>query len=256
MTVITSINAQDRYFARTYTSSILPRGSIDLELWHTSRMGHESQFYYGMDQRMEMEVGLGKYWQTALYFNHYSERKSTSADGTVVENEMGFSNEWKVRIANETKSRPSIALYGEWGVKGGDELELEGKVIADKSLGKHLLALNLVGEKEYEWAWQNQKTTIEGAINAEIDLGYLYNFSIPFGAGVEVVDRNRFEAGKWDYSVLSAGPTLNYRGDRWFVLLNVLPQWSNLHKTPVAPGKRDLMNNERVEARIIAGISF
>jgi hypothetical protein len=47
--------AQDRYFAGTYTSGVLPKGSIDIEFWHTSRFGHSKQFFHAQDQRMELE---------------------------------------------------------------------------------------------------------------------------------------------------------------------------------------------------------
>jgi hypothetical protein len=43
--IAASAQAQDRYFGYTYTTNILPKGAIDLELWHTSRIGHLNQFY-------------------------------------------------------------------------------------------------------------------------------------------------------------------------------------------------------------------
>ena len=58
--------AQDRSFARTYTSNVLPKGAIDLEFWHTSRIGHKDQFFHAQDQRIELEFGLGKNVQTAF----------------------------------------------------------------------------------------------------------------------------------------------------------------------------------------------
>ncbi len=87
--------AQDRYFGRTYTTSILPKGAVDLEFWHTSRLGHQDQFFHAQDQRMEVEIGVGSDWQTAFYFNRYQQRFSESANGTTTSNEIGFSNEWK-----------------------------------------------------------------------------------------------------------------------------------------------------------------
>ena len=78
--------AQDRFFGRTYTSNVLPKGGIDLEFWHTSRFGHENQFFHAQDQRLEVEVGLGSNWQTAFYFNRYHKRFSESSDGTVTSN--------------------------------------------------------------------------------------------------------------------------------------------------------------------------
>ena len=122
---LTCLQAQDRNFNRTYQSTVLPRGAIDLEFWHTSRMGHTNQFFHAQDQRMEIEFGLGKNWQTAFYFNRYQKRFSTSPDGTTTFNEMGFSNEWKVKLSDPVANRLGVALYGEWGIKGGDELDVE-----------------------------------------------------------------------------------------------------------------------------------
>ena len=147
MSIIITTNAQDRYFARTYTTNILPKGDIDLEFWHTSRIGHQNQFFHAQDQRMEIEVGLGKNWQTAFYFNRFQKRFSTTPDGTQTSNEIGFSNEWKVKLSDPSQNKIGLALYGEWGIKGGDELELETKIILDKAFGKNLIAMNIAGEQ-------------------------------------------------------------------------------------------------------------
>ena len=80
--VTMSAFGQDRYFARTYTANVLPKGSIDIEFWHTSRFGHKDQFFHAQDQRLEVEIGLGKKLQTAFYFNRYQKRFSESADET------------------------------------------------------------------------------------------------------------------------------------------------------------------------------
>ena len=109
------LRAQDRYFGRTYTTDILPKGAIDFEFWHTSRFGHKDQFFHAQDQRMEIEIGVGNNWQTAFYFNRYQIRYSETNNGTVTSNEIGFSNEWKWKVQNQNKHRPGIALYGEWG---------------------------------------------------------------------------------------------------------------------------------------------
>src|SRR5437763_9699465 len=122
--MIISAEAQDRYFARTYTSNVLPKGNFDIELWHTSRFGHEDQFYHAMDQRMEYEVGLGQNLQTAFYFNRYQESFSNSLDQIEHKNEIGFSNEWKWKFSDPSQNKIGAALYGEFGVKG-DELEWE-----------------------------------------------------------------------------------------------------------------------------------
>src|SRR3954469_2795237 len=100
-----SAQSQDRFFARTYTTNVLPKGAIDLEFWHTSRFGHEGQFYHAQDQRMELEFGLGKNVQTSVYFNRFQTRFSDSTDGTSVSNELGFSNEWKWKLSDPTANK-------------------------------------------------------------------------------------------------------------------------------------------------------
>lgn len=250
-----SLLAQDRYFARTYTTNILPKGNFDIELWHTSRFGHESQYFHAMDQRVEYEAGLGKNVQTAFYFNRFQKSTSDSNNKIIQSSEIGFSNEWKWKVSRP-ESPLGLALYGEWGVKG-DELELETKLILDRAFGKNLIAFNAVYEWEFEAERENGNNKFElEKTPVEFDLAYMYNFSTSFGAGFELRNHNEIKKGLWEHSVLFAGPTLNYRDNRWFVIANYLPQLVNLHKTVAAPGRKVLNDHERAEARILLGFSF
>jgi hypothetical protein len=250
--------AQDRYFARTYNSNVLTKGSIDLEFWHTSRFGHKDQFFHAQDQRLEVEFGLGGNVQTAFYFNHFQKRLSTSVDGTTSSSELGFSNEWKVKLADPSANRIGVALYGEWGLKGGDELELESKLILDKYVGKSLFAFNGVLEYEKEFEWEDGSVKSDGyELPVEFDLAYMYNINKSFGLGFEVRNHNAIEKGEgWENSVLFGGPTINYRGNRWFVIANYQPQWTNIRKTSYFPENKVLDDNERAEARVLVGISL
>jgi hypothetical protein len=249
------VHAQDRYFGRTYTSNVLPQGSFDIELWHTSRFGHEDQYFHAMDQRVEYEVGLGKNVQTAFYFNRSQISVSDSAGNINQFGEIGFSNEWKWRVSKAT-SPLGVALYSEIGVKG-DELELETKLILDRSFGKNLFAFNAVYELEAEASRAAEKNTFRlSETPLEFDLAYMRQFSTSFGAGIEVVNHNDLSKGFWENSVLYAGPTINYRSNRWFLIANYLPQLVNLHKTAAFPKNKVLDEHERGEARIVIGFSF
>jgi hypothetical protein len=250
--------AQDRYFARTYSSNVLPKGAIDIEFWHTSRFGHKDQFFHAQDQRLELEVGLGSKLQTAFYFNRYQQRSSETANGTTTSNEIGFSNEWKWKLSDPSRNKVGIALYGEWGLKGGDELEFEGKVILDKNIGKSLVAFNGVVEWEKEFEWENSKVYSRNwALPVELNLAYMYNINHAVGIGAEVLNRNTIvKKNGWENSVLFGGPTFNYRGNGWFVIANYLPQWGNIHRTVYSPGSKVLDEQERAEARILVGISL
>jgi hypothetical protein len=252
----TTVFAQDRYFAQTYTSNVLNKGDVDLEIWHTSRFGHENQFFHAMDQRMEFEVGLGSKWQTAVYLNRFQKTYSDALDVIHSTNEIGFSNEWKWQAIQGTSKKPGLALYGELGVKG-DEIELETKLILDKSFGKNLVAFNLVYEIEKEFERKNGENELETeATPLEFDLAYMRNISTAVGIGIEVVNKNEIVQGNWENSVLFAGPTLDYRGNRWFIIANYLPQIGNLHKTTNFPKNKVLDDHERAEARILLGLSF
>ncbi len=257
ITAVSSFS-QDRYFARTYTSTVLPKGAIDIEFWHTSRFGHRDQFFHAQDQRMELELGLGKNWQTAFYFNRYQKRYSESANGTITSNEIGFSNEWKYKVSDPGRKKIGVALYGEWGVKGGDELELETKIILDKSFGKSLFAFNGAVEYEKEFEWENNKLrAVNWEAPVEFNLAWMYNLTLSTGLGFEIRNRNTIvRKNGWENSVLFGGPTFNYRGNNWFVIANYLPQWANIRKTAYAPYSKVLDNLERAEARIILGISL
>jgi hypothetical protein len=250
--------AQDRYFGRTYTTNILPKGAVDIEFWHTSRFGHKDQFFHAQDQRMEIEIGVGHNWQTAFYFNRFQQRYSETNDGTVTSNEIGFSNEWKWKVQQQDKHKLGIALYGEWGIKGGDEIELETKVILDKWFGKSLFAFNAVAEYEKEFEWENGKlASDEWEAPIEFDLAYMYNLKPNLGIGFEIRNHNEISKEEgWEHSVFFGGPTINYRGTNWFVIFNYLPQWGNVHKTSIAPFNKVLDEHERAEARILLGISI
>jgi hypothetical protein len=254
----TSCYSQDRYFAKTYTSDVLPSGSIDLEFWHTSRFGHSNQFYHAQDQRMELEFGLGKNLQTSVYFNRYQTRLSTSPEGTSVTNEIGFSNEWKWKLSDPAVNKIGSALYAEWGLKGGDELELETKLILDKNIGKSLIAFNAVLEYEKEFEWTgNTVETDNWALPVEIALAYQYFAKPNLGIGFEINDHNNItKANGYENSVIYAGPTCRFTHNKWFIIVNYQPQITNLHKTATSPFSKDLNEYERGEARFIVGISL
>ena len=250
--------SQDRSFGRTYTSGVSHKGDIDVEFWYKYRFGHENQFFHAQDQSIEVEFGLGKNLQTSFYFNHFQTRFSEGNNGTVTSNEIGFSNEWKLKLSDATTNRIGSALYAEATIKGGDEVELETKVILDKYIGKSLFAFNGIIAFEKEFAWKNGTVRSDGwNTPIEFDLAYMYNVKPSLGLGLEIVNANDIakNAG-WKNSIFYAGPTLNYRSDKWFVILNYLPQAVNVHRTIFSPGSKVLDNHERTEARILFGISL
>ena len=249
-------DAQDRYFGYTYTSDVLWKGNIDIELWHTSRFGHQNEYFHAIDQQGEVEIGLGKNFQTALYFNRFTVTKIDSNNAAFHTSEMGLANEWKWKMTNPYNSFLGSALYSEWGLKG-DELDLETKLILDKSFGRHLIALNLVWEFSQAIIKTNNSFRFKLVETPmEMDLGYLYNIHRDFGIGVEMRSSNLIQKGDWKNSLFFGGLTLNYRSEKWFLILGGLKQILNLHKTSDFPLNKVLTINENNTIRLILGLSL
>lgn len=262
-----SVSAQDRNFVYTYQSITLPKGVKDLEVWNTWRSGRD-YFYRRLDQRVEFEVGLTDKLQTALYLNashigaaSYIETSDgkimpdTASSGIESESEFSFSSEWKWRLSSPDANAVGCALYGEFTFSP-KETELEGKIILDKRTEKNVFALNLVGAMELKTEVIHGEKETEKITEFETDLAYMHMFKNNFGLGIELRNHNEFEKSKWNFSALFGGPTLFFSGNKYFLILNVLPQWANLKKTNDAPGSLVLNEHEKIEVRMLLGFGL
>src|SRR5690349_12841864 len=110
------LNAQDRVFTHTYQSNVLPLHARELEYWSTLRSG-KTDYYNAIDQRFELELGLGQNWQTAFYFNTGTEVRQ-GAFGFERNSSTGFSNEWKWKMSDPVADKIGSGLYGEIGFNG------------------------------------------------------------------------------------------------------------------------------------------
>ena len=263
---LTAVHAQDRVFAYTYQSNVLNTGSVDFEFQNTLRtgkVGPYSPYIYGqhLDQRLELEVGLGGKVQTAFYINselfHYAD---TSSDGMNQDLKISFSNEWKWKISDPVANAVGTGLYGEIEA-GGSNIELEGKLIFDKQFPHDLVALNIAGkyELEREISRVDKVTKATWVYNSPIELylGYMHFFSHTIGLGLEARNNNDItQKNGWMNSVFFAGPVFHVSIDNFMINFSSLPQIVNLHKTKAAPGSRDLDGFEAAEIRLLVGYSF
>jgi hypothetical protein len=250
--------AQDRSFARVYQSNVLPLGVSELEYWNTLRSGRE-EFYNRIDQRLELELGLGHNVQTSFYLNFKTEAAYVADAGEIVKNHgIGFSNEWKFKLSDPVANTVGSALYAEAGFDG-DEIELEGKLILDKKINNHLFAFNLTDELEIEFSAEGDEgVETETENNVNVDLGYLLlaGKNKRNGIGLEVTAYNRFAEGEWEYSAWFAGPTVHFSGERWFINFNIMPQLFNAKDTGNSEGSLELHDHEKVEARVLLSFTL
>lgn len=258
--------SQDRNFVQTYQSITLPQGVKDLEVWNTFRSGRD-YFYRRLDQRVEFEVGLTDKLQTSVYLNashigagsfiESSDGKiipDTSSSGIETTSEFSFSNEWKWRLSSPDANAVGLALYGEFTFSP-NQTEIEGKIILDKRIEKNIFAMNLVTELESAATIDHGEKGTKKATELEADLAYMHMFKNNFGLGIELRNNNEIEQSNWNFSAMFGGPTLFFSGNKYFMILNVLPQWANLKKTSDAPGSLVLNEHEKIEVRLLLGFS-
>ena len=246
--------SQDRVFTYTYQTNVLPAGVKELEYWSTLKSGRK-EFYNAIDQRFELELGLGGKVQTAFYFN-VSSVKIGTANGIVGSTETGFSNEWKFKLTDPVVNKIGSGLYAEIGFNG-DELELEGKIILDKKFGNNLIAFNGVGEYEVEFEAENGETETNVETPFELDFAYMHFLGSHTGIGIEVRNHNEVSQHKgWENSVWYAGPTVHFNGDGWFINLNCMPQLFNAKKEAGTSENLELNTHEKVQARLLVSFSF
>jgi len=199
--------AYERHLSYLYESLVLPKGAMEVELWTTPRLMRD-HYFVRFDERIEFEVGLGKNLQTAFYLNMRGQAE-TSDDGMKKKFEFrGVSSEWKWQITNPVSNFIGSSLYGEitWMPH---EIELEGKIILDKWIGRVLLAYNLVGEFEIE-AEQEKGKELEWEKAGIIEniLGVSIRLADSVHVGLEVLNKNKLSEGKLDYSALFVGPNV------------------------------------------------
>lgn len=261
--------AQDRVFARTYQSNVIPKGGFDLEYIATLRSGKsdaESPYALGryFDARWELEFGLGKNWQTAFYYNtsDFSFRLKDSVGGAGAEQRVfktSFSNEWKWKLSDPVANRLGSALYFEL-TAAPDEYEFETKFILDKRYLNDLIAFNITAELEFEtelkWNGLELEKEIELEYPFELNLGYMHFLKPELGIGIELRHHGKFEHGELEYAALFGGPSVYFNQGRFFGVLNVLPQWANMHKTEELKANIDRVHHEALETRLLIGYSF
>jgi hypothetical protein len=142
-------------------------------------------------------------------------------------------------LTNPETNALGSAVYGE--VKIGDELvELEGKVILQKNLGKFVLAYNASLEAE----WEGDDLEERSGEFAQ-SVGASYQVTPKFLLGAELLHEIAFpEWEEAEDSVVYAGPNASVRFGNWWATTTALAQLTNLREEP------------NFQLRTIVGYSF
>ncbi|MBI3205794.1 MAG: hypothetical protein HYZ29_29935 [Myxococcales bacterium] len=253
--------ASERHFTYTYESNVLNPGDVELEPWTTWRAGRES-YYSRFDQRLEFEFGVVPDLQMAWYWNMTAltadETDATSGQTTRVSGFEfgGVSNEWKYKLSDSFADSIGSALYFEWTAAPA-EAELEAKVIFDKRMGNALVALNLVGEHEWEFESKGE-TKREIALEADLAFGYFLTPTLVLG--LEARSHSELEGGKeHEVTAFSVGPSVAYAQKAWWMAATVQPQVFAIKGEEEGgddDSSLDLEHHERVNVRVLFGMDL
>jgi hypothetical protein len=203
--------ADRRYYGETYTSSIAPRGSLDLELWSTfhdaPRDGSAPALWR---HQVELETGITDHWDVALY------NIARQIQGQNLEYEA-VKIETRYRLADPGSWFVDPVLYFEVQKTFVDDrpLAVEEKLILSKDVGRLNMAVNLAVEQEFV---PGGKVEHEGEWTA----GTAWEIVPAFRVGAEAfgtVARQDEDGQKRWVSQNYAGPAVSIASGRaWLVL--------------------------------------
>ena len=237
-TIVSSAHASERRFTFVYEATTQPKGTLEFEQWVTWKTEKESDRNFGrFDFRHELELGLTDNLQLALYVSDWRYERGDSVDDGAEWRDAAI--EIIYNLWDPVTEPLGLALYGE--IKVGDALlELEGKLIVQKNVGKWVLAWNGTIEAE----WEGQRFDEDNGKFEQV-LGASYQFTPRLFAGFEVLHEVEYEDwSQWSDHAVYVGPNFSYRTERWWVTITPLLQVTDLDDEP------------DIQTRLIFGFDF
>jgi len=254
--------ADQRRFTYTYEPELLPQGAVEFEQWITLRTQRTSggdvkqQNFNRWELREELEYGVTDNYSVSLYLNSAAESfRDVSVSPAQDRSEFdfkGISLENRYMVLNPASHAVGLTLYLEPRFSG-DEAELEQKIIVGQRYGDWKWAFNLSHATEWEENFHKTEGELEANFGISRDCGKRWSL------GLELRDHNELpEYRKWENTALFLGPVVSYRQERWWAALTVMPQiyGANFGENPDANRHLELEGHERVNIRLIIGISF
>ena len=271
------VQAQDRFFAFTAQSNVLPKGARSLELWYANKSGGQV-FYRGNFTRVGLKMGLGGNVLTQFYANLNSVAQIKSEInslnrtqrlyGSAIEqtSDVSFSNETKIKILDPIANPIGLAIFNELTI-GSTFRRISPKLIIDKRVGNNFFVFNVLWEFEKRWESTPAKdvtNTVAPTITSQQEIPFEFGLAYmrflknnKLGFGLEIRNHNEiFQDAGWEHSVLFMGPAMHYHDDKWFFNLTLLPQITNLRTSWLAPDSHVWDEHQKFELRTQLGFMF
>jgi hypothetical protein len=212
-------SAGSRRFTYVYEVTTSPPGDVEVENWITWKTSKpDDRGFNQVDFRHELEWGITDKFQAAIYLADWNYHRGMSAG------ERGFTLsgsalELIYNFTNPVSDPIGLAVYQEF--QGGyRRFESESKLLAQKNLGKFVVAYNATLEAEWEGEGLAER---KGEFQQSLGLSYEINPRLLFGAEfvheVAFPDWSDPEPGKF-----FAGPNVSIRQGTWWATLTALAQ--------------------------------
>jgi hypothetical protein len=259
---VLNARADERRFTYTYEPEVLPKGAMEFEQWVTLRTqrtkgGAVQQGNFNRWQiREELEYGVTDRYTVSLYLNgqatSFKDFSATPPASTSKTEFSGVSLENRYMVLNPANHTVGLTLYFEPRFSG-DEAELEQKIIIGQRHGDWKWAFNLTHAIEWENDLHDREGELEATFGLTRDLGKHWSLGLEFRNHNALPDYRR-----WENTAFFLGPVVNYRQEKWWATLTVMPQIYGRDFFGGADNVRglDLAGHERVNIRLIFGIGF
>lgn len=175
--------------------------------------------------RHEIEIGVTDRFQASVYLVDWSYHSDPATSGFKY-SDSGV--ELIYNLTNPVIDPVGLSIYQEY--KGGDRLfEWESKVIAQKNLGRWILAYNATLEAVWEGDGLSQR---EGEFSQAV--GASYEIRPELSVGLEFLHEFVFDNWKDDEKIRNVfiGPNVSYRRSQWFVTVTALAQATDTEGEP------------------------
>lgn len=243
-----NINADTKFFARSYSAYTLPAKALEFEFWQTGRIDKGLGYYYRWQPRFEVEYGVTDRLTASMYFNFNEVKSSGNAYTPKSFGVSTTSFEFRYRLSNPNEYLVDPALYFEFGY-GGDKIFYEPKILLSKRFEKISTVVNLISE--IERAPMSSKTESK----FEITAGIAYELNSNIAVGLEFRNHRNFKNiyEKEENQASFLGPTVSLFTDNMYFVVNILAQVSG---SPSTKNSLDLAGHEKYEIRTILGVGL
>ena len=219
--------AGSRRFTYVYEVTTSPPGDVEVENWITWKTRRpDDRGFNQVEFRHELEFGITDKFQAAIYVADWNYHRGLSA-GEHGFTLSGSALELIYNLTNPVADPVGLAVYQEF--QGGyRRFESESKLLAQKNLGRFVVAYNATLEAEWEGEGLQER---KGEFQQSLGLSYEVSPRLLFGAEfvheVAFPDWSNTERGKF-----FAGPNVSIRHRSCWATVTALAQVTRAGNEP------------------------